>query len=406
MKKRRFSFAVFAASLLSFAMIAFTACSDDDPTNEGGDNTTTGDDEESAIYEYAYSSENAASWGNYMYRVGSLLRNDGEELYSDWNESYNGGAAFAETFKNHSGSEYPTALSCVEEILNKCAEIANEVGASKIGDPINYWNNGQTTEAVYSVESWYSWHSRDDYTNNIWSIRNSYYGTFSEDDYNDSGDIQENSIYNLIESLNPELNRQVDSLIHAAADAIQAIPQPFRNNIGSDEALAAQEVCLDLEEILLSAQAAVTNAYSSNTNDSQLEAIVAQYVDYVVLPTYKMLAERNADLFEAAQNFQNSPSDETFSAGCEEWLSAREPWEKSEAFLFGPVDWRGLDPNMDSWPLDVEAIINILESGNFDELEWDEDDASDDVEAAQNVRGYHTMEFLLFMNGEPRTVGD
>ena len=32
-------------------------------------------------------------------------------------------------------------------------------------------------DSLYAVESWYSWHSRDDYTNNIYSIRNAYYGS-------------------------------------------------------------------------------------------------------------------------------------------------------------------------------------------------------------------------------------
>lgn len=49
-------------------------------------------------------------------------------------------------------------------------------------------------------------------------------------------------------------------------------------------------------------------------------------------------------------------------------MVAREPWEKSEAFLFGPVDAMGLDPNMDSWPLDQASIIQILNSGNFNDL--------------------------------------
>lgn len=398
MKKRNFSFAALAAGMLS-AMVSFSACSDDnnDPTP---DVTPVEDD----VTQYAYTAENATSWGNYMYQVASLLRNDGENLYNDWAVSYQGGAAFAETFKNHSGTDFPTALSCVEEIIAKCEEIANEVGSAKIGDPINKYNSGDTQGALYAVESWYSWHSRDDYTNNIWSIRNSYYGTVSANDTDDSGDIQENSIYRLMETLNPELNQQVDDAIHAAADAIQAIPQPFRNNINSDEALTAQEACLDLEEILRSARSTITSAYNANTNDAQLEAIVTQYVDYVVLPTYQQLAEENANLFTAVQAFQSNPSNEAFSRACDAWLVAREPWEKSEGFLFGPVDWRGLDPNMDSWPLDQEAIVNILESGNFDELQWDENDSSDEVESAQNVRGFHTLEFLLFMNGQPRTI--
>lgn len=404
MKKKYFSWAAFAALMLGM-MVSFSACSNEDDPNTNPDNQNPDDQPgQTDVYNYAYTSENAAAWGNYMYQVAMLLRNDGENLYSDWAESYEGGPAFAETFKNHSGTDFPTALSCIEEIIAKCEEIANEVGAAKIGDPMNLYNSGNTQAALYAVESWYSWHSRDDYTNNIWSIRNSYYGTVSADDANDSGDIQENSIYNLMETLNPELNRQIDDAIHTAANAIQAIPQPFRNNINCEEAVAAQEACLNLEEILRSARSTINAAYTSNTDDARLEAIVAQYVDHVVLPTYQSLAEKNAELFTAVQALQSNPSNDAFSNACNAWLEAREPWEKSEGFLFGPVDWRGLDPNMDSWPLDQEGIVNILESGNFDGLEWDENDSSEDVEAAQNVRGFHTLEFLLFMNGEPRTV--
>ena len=341
-----------------------------------------------------------------MYQVGSLLKNDGENLYAYWSEDYKGAGAYAETFKNHSGSDFPTALSCVQEIVAKCAEIANEVGSAKIGDPLNKYNAGQVTEALYAVESWYSWHSRDDYTNNIWSIRNSYYGTVSEDDTNDGEDIQENSLYRLVESLDPEMNRKIVDAIHDAADAIQAIPQPFRNNINCDEALRAQEVCLDLETVLVDLGTFLNNRYVGDADDERLTAIVAQYVDYVVLPTYKDLAEKNAALFEAVKAFQAAPSDGSFEAACDAWLTAREPWEKSEGFLFGPVDTEGLDPNMDSWPLDQDAIVNILRSGNFDELEWDDEDDSSTVEAAQNVRGYHTLEFLLFKDGQPRTVNN
>ena len=55
------------------------------------------------------------------------------------------------------------ALNCVEQIIDGCLDIANEVGEAKIGDPLALYNSGQTTEALYAVESWYSWHSREDY---------------------------------------------------------------------------------------------------------------------------------------------------------------------------------------------------------------------------------------------------
>lgn len=113
------------------------------------------------------------------------------------------------------------------------------------------------------------------------------------------------------------------------------------------------------------------------------------------------MKEKNSDLYDAVLAFRSNPSNAAFETACHAWIEAREPWEKSEAFLFGPVDVEGLDPNMDSWPLDVDAIVQILTTGNFGALDWDDDS---EAEAAQSVRGFHTLEFLLFQNGAPRTI--
>ncbi|MDE7148068.1 MAG: peptidase M75, partial [Duncaniella sp.] len=142
----------------------------------------------------------------------------------------------------------------------------------------------------------------------------------------------------------------------------------------------------------------------SLANDSRLQAIVDNYVDVVVVPTYASLKDKNALLYQAVVNFKNNPSDANFASACSAWLTAREPWEKSEAFLFGPVDALGLDPNMDSWPLDQDNIVQILNSGNYDNLNWSDGDDDDAIEAVQSVRGFHTLEFLLFKDGQPRKV--
>ena len=122
-------------------------------------------------------------------------------------------------------------------------DIAGEVGEAKIGEPYDLYVSGKTTEALYAVESWYSWHSRDDYTNNILSIRNAYYG--SRD-----GSINANSLSKLVAKYNADLDTEVKAAIKAAADAIQAIPQPFRNNINSVEAAAAMDACAELSDVL------------------------------------------------------------------------------------------------------------------------------------------------------------
>ncbi|MDE5646041.1 MAG: peptidase M75 [Muribaculaceae bacterium] len=379
--KRNFLLGLAASALI------FTACESDknEPGQSGADDSANLD----------YTEANAASWGNYMVQVGQLLRSDANTLYEAWANSYEGGASFASTFKAHNGNDYPSAMSCIEQIIDGCADIANEVGTAKIGDPYNLYAKGETQRALYAVESWYSWHSRDDYSNNILSIRNSYYGSTD-------GTVSPNSISALMAQINPELDGKVKSAIAGTASAILAIPQPFRNNINSNESRAAMTACADLEELLSND---LKNALASvNEGDSRLQPIVDNFVDAVVLPTYQELRTRNAALCQAVVNFKNAPSDEAFATACNAWLEAREPWEKSEAFLFGPVDALGLDPNMDSWPLDQDAIVQILNSGNYDDLNWSDGDDDDKVEAVQSVRGFHTLEFLLFKDGAPRTI--
>ena len=372
-----------------FAMalsMGFSSCSSDEPNN----------DDDTDAKELDYTATYANSWHNYTVNVARLLKSDATKLYSAWTESYNGGASYATRFKTHSsGSGYTSALNCIEEIIGGCYDIANEVGTAKIGDPYDLYMSGKKDEALYAVESWYSWHSRDDYRNNIFSVRNSYYGSLD-------GTVSSKSLSALMAQTNPSVDTKVKAAITAAADAIYNIPQPFRNHINSTEAVAAMNACADLSKVL--DKDLRTAVESLSGYDTQFQAIVENYVDAVVLPTYKMLVERNEVLMQKVQALNSNRTNSAFESACDAWLNAREPWEKSEAFLFGPVDALGLDPNMDSWPLDVDAIVAHLKSNNFADLEWDENDSDAKIESAQNIRGYHTLEFLLFKNGNPRTV--
>ncbi|MCQ2608367.1 MAG: peptidase M75 [Bacteroidales bacterium] len=186
---------------------------------------------------------NKESWGNYLYNVATLLKNDSQTLYDAWSKDYQSKGAFATTFKSHNNATYSSAINCIQEMLEGCQDIAGEVGTAKIGDPYDLYQNGKKTEALYAVESWYSWHSRDDYTNNILSVRNTYFGTTD-------GTIADNSLSKAIAAVDIDEDTKVKTAINTAANAIQAIPQPFRNNINSKEAETAMQACADLVKIL------------------------------------------------------------------------------------------------------------------------------------------------------------
>lgn len=387
----------FLMGLLALGLCFTTvSCSDND------DNGLT--EEEAQNLEYT--TDNAAAWGNYAVNVAMLLTNDSQTLYEAWESN------FATAFKNHTeASGYSSANACVQQIIEGCIDIANEVGTAKIGEPYDYWTAGRKNQALYAVESWYSWHSRDDYKNNILSIANSVLGIRLEGDPSKFDYMSvvknDNMAPNIIVICMKDNNLRIPSIavwrnICEAWTAIDNIPQPFRNNIGSTETEEAMEACAALVESLES----LNSAIAANMDEADCQAIINQFVDAVAMPTYKDLVEKNKELLATVKALQANPSNNAFAAACEAWLAVRQPWETSEAFLFGPVSELGLDPNMDSWPLDAIGIANLLKSQKWSEMEWsgDYDEDNEAIEQAQSLRGFHTLEYLLFKDGLPRTV--
>ncbi|MBQ9559649.1 MAG: peptidase M75 [Bacteroidaceae bacterium] len=382
----------FFMAVLTALTLGFTACDDDDEkvVPEGTSEVTINDNN------LDVTAENVDTWTLYASAVAQLLAKDASDLNEAWTVSYNGGEAFAVTFKNHEKAPYQSAVNCLEEIVDGCIDIASEVGTAKIGEPRDLWVAGKYTEAVYAVESWYSYHSIDDYANNIQSIRNAFNGTRDNTE-------EANSIAMLAKNTDEAVYTSVKTKIDAAYNAIKTgMTAPFRDHIGNATVLAAQEACADLVDALENElKPLVTKAEGDN-----LDAIVQTYVENVVEPTYADLVTKTAALKDAVDALRAEPSTKAFETAAKAWMEAREPWETSEAFLFGPVAELGLDPNMDSWPLDVDAIKDVMNSGKIQDLiqwEGDYDEEDEDIEAVQNVRGFHTLEFLLFKSGKPRT---
>jgi predicted lipoprotein len=385
---------VFLISLLTLSL-GFAACNKDENNNSSKSIPEGTSEVEINENNVDVTEQNINTWTQYATAVANLLAKDASDLNQAWSVSYNGGEAYAETFKNF-GGEYQSAAACVQQIVDGCIDIAGEVGTAKIGEPRDLWEAGKYTEAVYAVESWYSWHSIDDYSNNIISIRNAFNGTRNNQEAT-------HSLANFTKSKNATLYASVKGKIEAAYNSIKGMNAPFRSHIGSPSVLVAQEACAALVDVL---EKDLTSFVSQNANDDEMDEIVHTYVDQVVLPTYTDLVSKTAALRQAIVALSNNPSSNAFKNAANLWIEAREPWETSEAFLFGPVADLGLDPNMDSWPLDVDAIKGVMESGKIEELikwegEYDED--NEDIEAVQNVRGFHTLEFLLFKDGKART---
>jgi putative iron-regulated protein len=122
-------------------------------------------------------------------------------------------------------------------------------------------------------------------------------------------------------------------------------------------------------------------------------AILTDFAEETVFLTYEALAEEADRLHDAIEVLAGNPTVANLEAAQAQWRATRRPWESSEGFLFGPVDEGGFDPRLDSWPVNKVDLDNILDS------EVDLTDA-EVIDALDNsVKGFHTIEYLLFDDG-------
>ena len=146
---------------------------------------------------------------------------------------------------------------------------------------------------------------------------------------------------------------------------------------------------------------------TEETNKAQKEAIVKQYLNHTVYPTYAQLAEKTAALVGNLETLKGSMTQANVNAATATFLDARKWWEMSEAFLFGAASDFGIDPHIDSWPLDEDAFNNLIASPNMIAmLANDEDGMVAGEQLGNALLGFHGIEYILFREGQPRNVAD
>ena len=146
--------------------------------------------------------------------------------------------------------------------------------------------------------------------------------------------------------------------------------------------------------------------------EATMQAITLQYVNNVVYPIYTSLANQTDELFEqlvaAKAKFRaGTLTQNDIDKACATFLAARSAWEKSESFLYGAATDFGIDPHIDTWPLDRTALAKALSSTEIlEDLDDLEDGGIDNARAlvGEQQLGFHGIEFIIFRNGKNRTV--
>lgn len=145
----------------------------------------------------------------------------------------------------------------------------------------------------------------------------------------------------------------------------------------------------------------------SEYNDDNAAAVASQFVDYTVMPTYSELAAKAELLAAQLQALKNNPNQNDLNIACETFLAAREQWEKSEAFLFGAAGDYGVDPHIDSWPLDEDAFNTLMNSpAMIAALDGDDGDVVAGERLGNALLGFHGIEYILFAEGHAKSVAE
>ena len=141
--------------------------------------------------------------------------------------------------------------------------------------------------------------------------------------------------------------------------------------------------------------------------DPEQTALVKQFVEGVIVPTYKSLADDAIELSGICQELMKNPSQELVNKACQKWVSARAYWELSEAFLYGAAGDYNIDPHIDSWPLQKNQLDNVLQNKKLlDELKEEGADATGFSSLGYGLLGFHAVEYIIFRDGEPRKVAE
>ena len=124
--------------------------------------------------------------------------------------------------------------------------------------------------------------------------------------------------------------------------------------------------------------------------DKRYQAIADQFTKNTVIVTYTGLADQTEALVEKLKALKADKTDDNVKSVCETFLNARAWWEKSEAFLFGAASDFGIDPHIDSWPLDLDGLLDEMKNtSHITAMEAEDADVWAGVKLGPELLGFH-----------------
>ena len=150
----------------------------------------------------------------------------------------------------------------------------------------------------------------------------------------------------------------------------------------------------------------------TSDKETALQQAVTPYVNNTVIATYSAMADAGMTLLDQTEQILDKVTKgEDYSKLMEDagtsWRLMRKHWEQSEAFLYGPAASHNIDPHIDSWPLDFNAMNALLHDEARMAAIEEEGGAYVGDKLGYALKGFHAAEYLLFesVENDGRAVG-
>ncbi|WP_089319815.1 imelysin family protein [Pontibacter ummariensis] len=132
-----------------------------------------------------------------------------------------------------------------------------------------------------------------------------------------------------------------------------------------------------------------SDSESGPTTEYDRDAMVANYVENLIIPGYTTFKSKTEAMTAAVDAFIASPSTATLSAARSAYVEAYTAWQDVSAFEFGPASDQLLRTNLNIYPTSASEIEANIAAGTYD------------LQAAANLdaKGFPALDYLLYNAG-------
>ena len=142
---------------------------------------------------------------------------------------------------------------------------------------------------------------------------------------------------------------------------------------------------------LFAGLAACNNSDSdSEPNTGDREAMLRNIGQNVILPNYQAFSQKAQNLKQATQAFRDQVNKENLEAVRSDFKATYKAWQRVKPYNFGPAQQAALRLNLNTFPVDTQAVEQRVSESN---LEWGPYD--------NDTKGLPTLDYLLYQPQNP-----